>query len=92
MLTDGSRPHARARVPEAARVVGPLRGALGPHHARGRLVRVFALWKLIVFMEGNYRRALAGSTDDPHLTRFGTGIAGLADHALEITREQAIRS
>ena len=31
--------------------------------------RVLALWKVIVFMEGNYRRALAGSVDDPYLTR-----------------------
>jgi aminoglycoside phosphotransferase (APT) family kinase protein len=49
--------------------------------------RVLALWKLIVFMEGNYRRALAGTTDDPHLTSFGAGIAALADHALELTCE-----
>ena len=26
-----------------------------------------ALWKAVVFMEGNYKRALAGSTDDPYL-------------------------
>jgi aminoglycoside phosphotransferase (APT) family kinase protein len=51
-----------------------------------RWYRVLALWKLIVFMEGNYRRALAGSTDDPHLKRFGSGIADLADHALELVR------
>ncbi len=51
-----------------------------------RWYRVLALWKLIVFMEGNYRRAQAGSTDDPYLTRFGEGIEGLAEHALALTR------
>ena len=54
-----------------------------------RWYRVLALWKLIVFMEGNYRRAQAGSTDDPYLTRFGEGIEGLADHALALTRRAA---
>ena len=51
-----------------------------------RFHRVLALWKLIVFMEGNYRRALAGSTDDPHLLAFGEGIAELADRAVAMTR------
>ena len=54
-----------------------------------RWYRVLALWKLIVFMEGNYRRAQAGSTDDPYLTRFGEGIEGLAEHALALTRRAA---
>jgi aminoglycoside phosphotransferase (APT) family kinase protein len=47
--------------------------------------RVLALWKIIVFMEGNYRRALAGSVDDPYLTTFGEAIAGLADRAEALT-------
>ena len=29
-----------------------------------------ALWKAVVFMEGNYKRAIAGSTDDPYLKTF----------------------
>jgi aminoglycoside phosphotransferase (APT) family kinase protein len=48
--------------------------------------RVLALWKIIVFMEGNYRRALAGSVDDPYLTAFGKAIAGLAERAEALTR------
>ena len=32
-----------------------------------RWYQALALWKIIVFMEGNYRRALAGSVDDPYL-------------------------
>jgi aminoglycoside phosphotransferase (APT) family kinase protein len=48
--------------------------------------RVLALWKIIVFMEGNYRRALAGSVDDPYLTAFGEAIEGLADRAEALTR------
>ena len=37
-------------------------------------------------MEGNYRRALAGSVDDPYLTAFGEEIAGLAERAEAIAR------
>jgi aminoglycoside phosphotransferase (APT) family kinase protein len=43
--------------------------------------RTLALWKAVVFMEGNYRRALAGSTDDPWLHGFGEGVVALAERA-----------
>jgi aminoglycoside phosphotransferase (APT) family kinase protein len=45
-----------------------------------------ALWKAVVFMEGNYKRAISGSTDDPYLKTFGDGVIQLAQRALEITR------
>jgi aminoglycoside phosphotransferase (APT) family kinase protein len=43
-----------------------------------------AVWKMTVFMEGNYRRALAGATDDPYLKHFGEGVLALAAHAEEV--------
>jgi aminoglycoside phosphotransferase (APT) family kinase protein len=43
-----------------------------------------ALWKSVVFMEGNYKRALAGTTDDPYLKQFGEGVAQLARQAEEV--------
>ncbi|HET9719594.1 MAG TPA: phosphotransferase family protein [Solirubrobacteraceae bacterium] len=45
-----------------------------------------ALWKGVVFMEGNYRRALEGRTDDPYLKSFGEAVVELAERALEVTR------
>jgi aminoglycoside phosphotransferase (APT) family kinase protein len=45
-----------------------------------------ALWKAVVFMEGNYKRALAGSTDDPFLQTFGEGVVELAQRALRVSR------
>jgi aminoglycoside phosphotransferase (APT) family kinase protein len=45
-----------------------------------------ALWKAVVFMEGNYKRAVAGSTDDPYLKTFGQGVVEIADRALEVSR------
>jgi aminoglycoside phosphotransferase (APT) family kinase protein len=44
-----------------------------------------ALWKAIVFMEGNYKRALAGSTDDPYLRTFGDGVIEIAKRALTVS-------
>jgi aminoglycoside phosphotransferase (APT) family kinase protein len=46
----------------------------------------FALWKAIVFMEGNYKRALAGSTDDPYLKAFGDGVVEIAQRALYVSQ------
>jgi len=63
--------------------------------ASGRSMRdahwyqVLALWKLIVFMEGNYRRAASGASDDPYLEAFGETIAEIGDRALELTRSPA---
>jgi aminoglycoside phosphotransferase (APT) family kinase protein len=46
-----------------------------------------ALWKAAVFMEGNYKRAVSGSTDDPYLKAFGEGVEELARRALAVTRD-----
>jgi len=48
---------------------------------------VLAVWKSVVFMEGNYRRAVSGATDDPYLKTFGEGVIELARHALQVTRD-----
>jgi aminoglycoside phosphotransferase (APT) family kinase protein len=45
-----------------------------------------AIWKGVVFMEGNYKRAMAGTTDDPYLKSFGDAVVALAERALEVTR------
>jgi aminoglycoside phosphotransferase (APT) family kinase protein len=46
-----------------------------------------ALWKAVVFMEGNYKRAMSGSTDDPYLKTFGEGVVELAQRALKVSRD-----
>jgi aminoglycoside phosphotransferase (APT) family kinase protein len=46
-----------------------------------RWYMTLALWKSIVFMEGNYKRAMAGTTDDPYLKTFGDGVLELARQA-----------
>jgi aminoglycoside phosphotransferase (APT) family kinase protein len=51
-----------------------------------RWYRTLALWKSIVFMEGNYKRAVAGATDDPYLKGFGEGVVQLAQRAEALAR------
>jgi aminoglycoside phosphotransferase (APT) family kinase protein len=46
-----------------------------------RWYTTLAVWKSVVFMEGNYKRAIAGSTDDPYLKTFGDGVLELARQA-----------
>ncbi len=46
-----------------------------------------ALWKAVVFMEGNYKRALAGATDDPYLRSFGEGVVEIAQRALQVSQQ-----
>jgi aminoglycoside phosphotransferase (APT) family kinase protein len=51
-----------------------------------RWYTTLALWKSVVFMEGNYKRAVAGATDDPYLKQFGDGVVELAAQAEEVAR------
>ncbi len=46
-----------------------------------RWYQTLALWKAAVFMEGNYKRSLAGTTDDPFLRLFDEGVPALAEAA-----------
>jgi aminoglycoside phosphotransferase (APT) family kinase protein len=51
-----------------------------------RWYQTLALWKSIVFMEGNYKRASSGMSDDPYLKAFGDGVVELAARAEAATR------
>jgi len=48
-----------------------------------------AVWKAVVFMEGNYKRAITGGTDDPYLKLFDEGVPQLAEAAKRITQMPA---
>lgn len=58
------------------------------HRASGRSVdslgwyTALARWKAAVFMEGNYRRALSGNSDDPFALGFYGGVEELAELGL----------
>jgi aminoglycoside phosphotransferase (APT) family kinase protein len=51
-----------------------------------RWYQTLALWKAIVFMEGNFKRASSGMSDDPYLKAFGDGVVELADRAEALVR------
>ena len=75
-----------AGFPSRAELVARYEERSGRTMGDVRWYEALALWKIMVFMEGNYRRALAGSVDDPYLTSFGESIAGLAERAEALTR------
>ena len=46
--------------------------------------RTLALWKSAVFLEGSYKRRLAGTTDDPFFDLLEKGVPEIAEHALAV--------
>jgi aminoglycoside phosphotransferase (APT) family kinase protein len=48
--------------------------------------QALAIWKATVFMEGNYKRAMMGNSDDPYLKGFGAAVPQLAEAAKRITQ------
>src|ERR671924_894016 len=46
--------------------------------------QALALWKAAIFMEGNYKRYVAGASDDPYLALFDEGVPALAKKAREV--------
>jgi len=83
----------REHVGSVTRAEGfPTRAELIAHYEErsGRSMRdvrwytTLAIWKSIVFMEGNYKRAIAGTTVDPYLKQFGEGVLELAHRAEEV--------
>jgi aminoglycoside phosphotransferase (APT) family kinase protein len=72
-----------------AELIARYEGLSGRSMVDVRWYTTLALWKSIVFMEGNYKRALAGTTDDPYLKTFGDGVLELARQAEEVARGTA---
>ena len=50
-----------------------------------RWYQTLAIWKSAIFMEGNYKRAISGTSDDPFNLQFGEGVLQLAAQAQELT-------
>jgi aminoglycoside phosphotransferase (APT) family kinase protein len=84
--TGGLREHlgkvTRAEgFPTRAELIARYEAGSGRSMSDVRWYTTLALWKSVVFMEGNYKRALAGTTDDPYLKQFGAGVLELASQA-----------
>ena len=70
-----------AGFPTRAEMIGLYEERSGRSMSDIRWYMTLALWKSVVFMEGNYKRAVAGTTDDPYLRQFGDGVLELASQA-----------
>ncbi len=89
--TSGMREHLGAVTraegfPTRMELIGAYEERTGRSMEDLRWYTTLALWKSVVFMEGNYRRALAGATDDPYLKQFGDGVLELAGLAEEVAQ------
>lgn len=85
-LFDLGRVTREEGFPARSELVARYEQRSGRSMSAARWYQVLAIWKAVVFMEGNYRRALAGSTDDPFLRSFGDGVIALAERAQELAR------
>jgi aminoglycoside phosphotransferase (APT) family kinase protein len=70
--------------PDRAELIARYEEGSGRSMRDMRWYTTLAVWKSIVFMEGNYKRAVAGTTDDPYLRQFGEGVLELAQRAEEV--------
>ena len=92
MWTEGGDPRGGMRdylggvtrgegFPTRGELIAMYEARTGRSMADLRWYTTLALWKSVVFMEGNYKRAIAGATDDPYLRQFGDGVVELATQA-----------
>ncbi len=70
--------------PTRAELIARYEERSGRSMSNVRWYTTLALWKSVVFMEGNYKRAIAGTTDDPYLKQFGEGVLELASQAEQV--------
>ena len=76
----------QAGFPSRDRLVARYEERSGRSVAALHWYQALALWKAAVFMEGNYRRFVAGASDDEFMALFDEGVPALAEKALEIAR------
>ena len=92
-------PRERDRRPRAGSPAGPAspratswsRATRRAPAARCRDVRWYmtlALWKSAVFLEGSYKRRLAGTTDDAFFDQLEHGVPEVAERAWRIAQEE----
>ena len=74
----------RSRIPADLDAVTDVGSEVDPDSVGVGTDNVETIWKSVVFMEGNYKRAVTGATDDPYLRQFGDGVVELAEQAQEL--------
>jgi aminoglycoside phosphotransferase (APT) family kinase protein len=68
--------------PTRDELVGRYEARSGRSMSDVRWYTTLALWKSAIFLEGSYKRRLAGTTDDPFFDRLKDGVPEIAERAL----------
>jgi aminoglycoside phosphotransferase (APT) family kinase protein len=76
----------RAGFPTREELIARYETATGRSLSDVRWYTTLALWKAAVFLEGSYKRRLAGTTDDPFFDTLKTGVPAIADRAWAIAQ------
>jgi aminoglycoside phosphotransferase (APT) family kinase protein len=71
----------RPGFPTRAELIARYEAATGRSMSDVRWYTTLALWKAAVFLEGSYRRRLAGTTDDPFFDTLERGVPASAERA-----------
>jgi aminoglycoside phosphotransferase (APT) family kinase protein len=74
----------REGFPTRAEMISYYEERTGRSMTNLRWYQALAIWKAAVFMEGNYKRSIAGMSDDPFLKLFDEGVPKLAEAAYEV--------
>jgi aminoglycoside phosphotransferase (APT) family kinase protein len=77
----------REGFPSRAELIARYEDASGRSMRDVRWYTTLALWKSAVFLEGSYKRLLAGTTDDPFFKMLDTGVPELAERAWAISQD-----
>jgi aminoglycoside phosphotransferase (APT) family kinase protein len=71
----------RPGFPTREQIIARYEAASGRSMSSVRWYTTLALWKAAVFLEGSYKRRLAGTTEDPFFDMLETGVPQLAERA-----------
>ncbi len=82
---DHSLVASAAGFPTADELVARYEQVTGRPVGRIHWYQALALWKAAIFLEGNYKRWLAGTTDDAFYATLDTGVPALVDAAYALT-------
>jgi aminoglycoside phosphotransferase (APT) family kinase protein len=76
----------RPGFPTRAELIARYEAATGRSVSDVRWYTTLALWKAAVFLEGSYKRRLAGTTDDAFFDTLKTGVPAIAERAWAISQ------
>jgi aminoglycoside phosphotransferase (APT) family kinase protein len=74
----------RDGFPTRAELIARYEGGSGRSMSDVRWYQTLALWKSAVFLEGSYKRLLAGTTDDPFFKMLDEGVPEIARRAWDV--------